>query len=511
MNKLFNDNFAMFYAMMLSKGLRYKEMPADIETFILSPKYLNLARSCRKKVLSDLKQLFCDPTCFAFCPFEESVLNEAIGSGKSFKTSIMVAYFLHHLLCMKNPQEDFNINDGSAITIMNMSVNATQAKKVVFGEIKSRIDNSPWFLNHKPDPNIRSELRFENNICVLPASSSTTFMLGYNLIVGIMDEAAFFSETATRDVAEEIFYSLKRRVKGRFQEKGLMVMISSPRYIDDFIERKYAEARNEPSIFSVRNAIWEVLEDDIDAIKAGAFFELDGVKIPNRYKSDFTKNPEKAWRDFGAKPSLALEPYLKQWNLIEQCIDDRRINPIDEKGVFADWFLGSPKYKYSMHIDLGIKRDACGIAMGHDEGENIVIDFMHRIKPQEGIDVDIQEVLNMIYGLRQRGFAFAKVSYDQFQSSGSIQELNKRNIKAERVSVEGIEAYDVLKEKFYDNVIRMPRYQPLINELRRLELIKGKKVDHPANSSKDVADAVCGVVYNIMLERPMRRKVKVTF
>ena len=33
-------------------------------------------------------------------------------------------------------------------------------------------------------------------------------------------------------------------------------------------------------------------------------------------------------------------------------------------------------------------------------------------------------------------------------------------------------------------------------ELRRLELVKGKKVDHPQGGSKDLADAVAGSVFN---------------
>jgi len=33
-------------------------------------------------------------------------------------------------------------------------------------------------------------------------------------------------------------------------------------------------------------------------------------------------------------------------------------------------------------------------------------------------------------------------------------------------------------------------------EMRRLELLQGKKVDHPSKGSKDCSDAVAGAVFN---------------
>jgi len=40
----------------------------------------------------------------------------------------------------------------------------------------------------------------------------------------------------------------------------------------------------------------------------------------------------------------------------------------------------------------------------------------------------------------------------------------------------------------------MPDYEPLKRELRSLEIIRGRKVDHPPRGSKDVADAAAGAV-----------------
>jgi hypothetical protein len=216
---------------------------------------MDSSRECWPSVKQDLVDLFTGD-------YDEAVFDEAIGSGKSYKASGITAYFLYSLACLKNPQAYFGLARGSQINIINMSKTATQANKVVFTEIKSRINESPWFQKYfPPDPNVKSELRFPKNISVFPGNSKSTFGLGFNLILAIMDEAAWYTDNETLDVAEDMYYVLQRRIRNRFPVKRevrpLLVMISNPRYTDDFIERKMEEAKDDPRIFSRRRAIWE--------------------------------------------------------------------------------------------------------------------------------------------------------------------------------------------------------------------------------------------------------------
>lgn len=494
----------------VENGNHYAQIPVQIEEFCLSDNFLNCGDVIRPQVLRDLKDLFCNEKVFAYCPYEEAVFNEAIGSGKSFKTGIIISYYLYHLFCLRNPHAYFQIGRETLISVMNMSINATQAKKVVFGEVRSRILNAPWFIKgHKPDENVRSELRFANNIGVIPGQSGSTYPLGFSLICAVMDEAAFYTQTSDHDVAEDMFYALKRRIKGRFGDKGLLIMISSPRYVDDFIEQKSKEAENDPTIFCRRHAIWEVVEDDIASIREGRSFELEGTTIPIRYKKDFDKNPEKSWRDLGARPSLTLEPYFKMWSLVEEGIDKTLSHPVDESGRLYDWFRGEPRYAYAVHIDLALSKDACGFALGHLEGDSKpVIDMMLRIKAPKNGEIDISDVKNYIYELKQRGFNIFVVTYDQYQSASSIQELNKKGYNATKLSVDAnLAPYDTLKEVMYQKMIRYYRYDIFMDECRRLELKEGKKVDHPPNGSKDVSDAVAGVVYNLITSKRTSRVV----
>jgi len=42
----------------------------------------------------------------------------------------------------------------------------------------------------------------------------------------------------------------------------------------------------------------------------------------------------------------------------------------------------------------------------------------------------------------------------------------------------------------------MPQIELLLDELTELRIVSDKKVDHPRKKSKDLADAVCGAIYN---------------
>jgi len=457
---------------------------------------------CWESIKEDLIELFQgydDPNME--WKYNEAVFDEGIGAGKSYKSSVIITYLVYRTLILINPQKFFHLAKGSAIYFMNMSIRGDQAIKVVFGEIAQRINNSPWFRerNYLPNPNIKSELQLPKNITIVPGNSKETFPLGFNLLGAVMDEAAHYTETETRDVAEEMFNALYSRIKNRFGFKGMLVMISSPRYIDDFIEKKMEEAKTNQRIFARRKATWE---SKPKSMFSGEKVTINGYIIPKEYELEARRNFDRFKRDIMAIPSLALEPYFKQWAFVENAIDESIFYPLEDDGKIKLSFRGRKGKLYYMHIDLSLTTDATGIAMCHNEEDLIIIDLMMKIQAQVGKEIDLAEIKGTVFGLKGLGFDIAKVTYDQFQSASSIQELNKHGFNAERLSVDkDLSCYETLKEGIYAGKVKYYRYQPLLSELKRLELVDGKKVDHPANGSKDVSDAVAGAVYNCIVHR----------
>ena len=491
------DKNRMEKAAFLVKSPEYEEMPVDIQTFINSPDYMNASNECWEPIKEELSRLFVgydDPQMN--WQYTEAVFDEGIGAGKSYKSSIIITYLLYRTLIFKDPQKFLSLAKGSAIYFLNMSVRGDQAKKVVFGEINQRIKNSPWFTSRRylANPNVKSELQFPKNITIMPGNSKETFPLGLNLLGGVMDEAAWYTETETHDVAEEMFNALHNRIKNRFGEKGMLVMISSPRYVDDFIEKKMEEAKRNNRIFTVRKTSWDSKPKHMFS---GEFIVVDGYSVPIEYKVEAERNWERFKRDYMAIPSLALEPYFKQWELVEACIDCNRRHPLNKDGTFSEWFKPIKDKLYYMHIDLSLTTDATGIAMCHREENGMIVDLMMKIRAEKGKEIDLAGIRAIVYVLKTRGFQIQKCTFDQFQSASSIQEFNKMGLNSERLSIDkDLSCYETLKESINTGRIGFYHSEDFLGELRRLELIKGKKVEHPANGSKDLTDAVAGAVFN---------------
>ncbi len=478
----------------------YIEAPVSIRTFINHPEYCNARDECWEPIKDDLSGLFVgydDP--LMEWKFNEAVFDEGIGGGKSYKASQIITYLVYRILLLKDPQKLLGLARGSSIYFINMSIRGDQAKKIVFGEIKQRIENAPWFKRHGflPDPNIKSELRFPKNINVVPGNSKETFPLGFNLLGGVMDEAAWYTETESHDVAEEMFNALHNRIKNRFGNKGMLVMISSPRYVDDFIEKKMAEAKTNNRIYTVRKTSWD---SKPKYLFSGATIQIENFTIPKEYEVEALRNWERFKRDYMAIPSLALEPYFKRWELVMAGVDTNMKNPVNPDLTLQPWFRGNPNYTYYGHIDLSLTTDATGIAICHREQEKIIIDMMMRIKAEKGKEIDISGINAIIFELKARGFSIFKCTFDQFQSAASIQEFNRQGLNSERLSVDkDLGPYETLKEGIYTGKVKYYHLQEFLDEMQRLELVKGKKVDHPANSSKDICDAVAGAVWNCVV------------
>ncbi|MGA2775477.1 MAG: hypothetical protein ABSE81_05390 [Candidatus Omnitrophota bacterium] len=465
----------------------YERRVVKIDEFIVSLNYLNLASYCWPSVLEDTGKYYSGNYC-------EAVFVHGIGSGKGFKSSIMLSYELYKLLCLKNPQEYFGLSKDSPVFIVNVSVNAEQSRKVVFGETKAMIMNSPWFMKYNPpDPRVQTQLLFPKNISIFPGSSSETGVLGYNIFAAIMDEASFFISTPFHDAAEEIYNVLKSRMVSRFGDQaGPLVIISSPKHENDFVEMKMKEAAYNKRIFAVRRTLWEAKPPET---YTKGWVDFRGYKIPKELEEIAQRNPGKFKRDYMAIPSGVIDPYFTQYDLIDAAIDPKMESPIDENGNFKSWFMGQG-HGYRIHVDLSLRKDATGLVMAHSEEGVIYIDLMMQIKAPPNGEINFSTIRDIIFDLSKRHFDIHGVTFDGWQSQDSIQILRDQGISADVLSVDrDMKAYDTLKDLLYSKKIKTYYFEPFIKEVKQLEFIEGKKIDHPPHGSKDVSDAVAGAVF----------------
>lgn len=465
-------------------------------------------------------------------PYSEVVFVAGIGAGKSFSSQILLSYMAHWLLCLKDPFGYFDLRKDKSLVLMNMGLTATQAKNVVFAGLKTMIGTSPWFKKFN-NRILSTELLLDIDkesllptVHIMSGNSQETAPIGLNLFGGVLDEAAFYLDNEGKSVAENIYTTIQRRIVSRMKGRGgLLAMISSPKYPEDFIMRKFEESKQYPFIYGIRAATWEVIDREnlpeetfnfpltVDPVTNKVLEEIKD--IPINYQDDFNRNPEKALRDFAAIPSLSIQGFFRDPQQIEIACNNERKHPVDELGRFLDTFFPHNAYTpYFIHVDLALGKDtgdACGIAMGHLDGyqqvrtttgaieqrPKIVIDYMDSLRAETGKELDFSEIRQIIFDLKGRGFNIKKVTYDGWQSRDSQQILKNKGVNSEELSIDrDMAPYTALKEAILEQRIDFYRHAKFIKELKTLEEIKGKKVDHAPGSSKDVADAVAGVVYN---------------
>lgn len=268
------------------------------------------------------------------------------------------------------------------------------------------------------------------------------------------------------------------------------------------------------------------------------------IDVPSEYRIDFENDLENAIRDVAGVETVSISPFIQQRDKIVPCIDPNRKHPfsveewvqtvggdfiwtmlakqVDQRDgaeIIRAWQpIYYPGYARHVHIDPSLNGDATGIAVGcvtgyknvmrRDEqtqetyierAPDIWVDFMLRIKPPIGGEIDHGMVRALVYKLQAHGFYIAMVTMDQFNSAASLQKFAAKSMTAERISVDKpMDAYDLLKAALYDGRLHFYDYKPLLEELGWVQRDNIRnKVDHPQGKSKDVADALAGITFSL--------------
>ena len=352
-----------------------------------------------------------------------------------------------------------------------MGTSATQALEVVFSGIRKFIESSQWFRQFNPHI-LKGKIRFtDNDILLMSGNSKSTTPLGFNVYCAVLDEAAFYIDNDNKQVAEEIYNSLNKRITSRFNNEGLMVMITSPNYEGDFSMRKLEIARKYPNlIYAKQLPIWKCKpKEQLDTTNSFYFDKnlrlvvdsFDGSKtvckisdpfdvtkdiweIPGDYKSHFLVDPEKAMRDYVAIPSLTITAFLPHTQFTKDIFTEEE-SPVTSTGDYKFDKIPQRVNNY-IHIDLALNRngkgDKAGFAMAHCDGyyENedtgdrqkiVKVDLAEQIKAGPTGEIEFEDIRKKIYALKRMGFNIVKVTLDQFQSTDTIQILKAKGITAE--------------------------------------------------------------------------------
>ena len=542
------------------KSNHFEETPVDAKTFVESPDYLGqpplsdiqydiveaMSQIYRKEDLIDIMGEEKGTRYYEKYTKNEIILQLGKGSGKDFTSTVACSYIVYKLLCLKDPAKYFGKPSGDAIDLINVAINAQQAKNVFFKGFKSKIEKSPWFAgkyNAKAD-----SVEFDKSITVYSGHSERESHEGLNLLLAVLDEiSGFASEVGTGNeqgkTADNIYKAFRGSVDSRFPDLGKVVLLSFPRYPGDFISEKYdAVIAEKESVEKTHEFIINPLlpdtdpdnkfqiswdEDHIISYKYPGVFalkrptwEVNPTRKIDDFMIAFMTDLGDAMMRFACVPTFASDAFFKQAEKVRACMTLR--NPIDNFKRFDEAFKPDPTKKYYVHADLAQKHDKCAVAIAHVEkwvniqvinnyeqvAPIVVVDAVAWWEPKVEGPVNLSEVKQWIQNLRRIGFDIGMVSFDRWQSFDIQNELKQVGMKTDTVSV-AKKHYEDMAMLVYEERLAMPAIDLLFDELTQLKIMKNDRVDHPRKKSKDLADAVCGAIFGAISYTPKNTDTEV--
>lgn len=531
----------------------FEEDPVDLDTFLHDSQYLDQPElsQIQRDLVEAMSQIYKEEDLIRIMGEEEGrkhykkytkaevLLQLGKGSGKDHTSTIGCAYLVYKLLCLKDPAKYFGKPPGDAIDIINIAINATQAKNVFFKGFKGKVMRSPWFAG-KFDAKVDS-IEFDKSVTVYSGHSERESHEGLNLILAILDEISGFAQTSdsgneNAKTGDAIYKAFRASVDSRFPDYGKVVLLSFPRYPGDFISKRYDEVVAEKNVeikshtfiinpdlphdapdnqFSIE---WK--EDHILSYKYPGIYaikrptwEANPTRRIEDFKIAFMTDYADAMQRFACMPSFHSDAFFKDKAMLERAM--RLRNPIDNfKRVEPSW-EPLEDVRYYLHADLAQKHDKCAVAIAHVDKwvqvrtfndytqihPFVVVDAVVWWEPRKEGPVNLSEVKDWIVNFRRQGFRIGMVTFDRWQSFDIQQELQSVGIKTDTVSV-GKKHYEDLAMLLYEDRVIMPHIDLLLDEMGELRIVNDRKVDHPRKGSKDLSDAVTGAVYGAIAYTP---------
>ena len=531
----------------------FEEDPVDLDTFLHDPNFLDQPElsHIQRDLVEAMSQIYKEEDLIRLMGDKEGrehykkytksevILQLGKGSGEDHTSTIGCAYLVYKLLCLKDPAKYFGKPPGDAIDIINIAINAEQAKNVFFKNFKVKIQRSPWFAG-KYDAKINA-VEFDKAITVYSGHSERESHEGLNLILAILDEISGFAQESSSGnenakTGDAIYKAFRASVDSRFPDYGKVVLLSFPRYPGDFISKRYDHVVAEKEVEIKKHTF--IINPDLPADMPENQFEIEweedhilsyrypgiyAIKRPtwdanptrsiNDFKTAFLDDFPDAMQRFACVPSYVSDAFFKQKDKLEKSMSRR--NPVDAFKRLETSFQPEEDIRYFLHADLAQKHDKCAIAIAHVDKwvqvrtfndytqihPFVIVDAVIWWEPRKEGPVDLSEVKNWIVNFRRDGYQIGLVTFDRWQSFDIQQELKSVGIKTDTLSV-AKKHYEDLAMLVYEERVIMPHIDILLEEMSQLRIVSDKKVDHPRKGSKDLSDAVTGAVYNAIAHTP---------
>ena len=260
--------------------------------------------------------------------YNQIVLTGGIGTGKSTCGLYIILRKLYELSCYENVAGLFGLMSNTMTAFLYFSLTKYQAERSGFSQLRSIIDNVPYFKEYfKRNQYRNSTLDFPENIRIF-YGSSTADMIGLNCISCVIDEANFFGDSGGSEVdlgsVEELYNAVLSRTSSRFTSNGvnnsLNLVISSSTFKTSMTSKLYEKSLTDPSIKYARARLWDIKPKG--TYKDETFFVFAGN---DKFDPFIIENTS----DLSVKLGISLDPSLTIKEAVAKLSQEYR-NLIDE-------------------------------------------------------------------------------------------------------------------------------------------------------------------------------------
>jgi len=345
-------------------------------------------------------------------------------------------------------------------------------------------------------------------------------------------------------------WELKEHIKNKHSRDSFFVMVGTGSYQSKILKAKDIEyldvdlLLNEGiEIIQVPRDVYDIFDTDIEKAIADyggriASSSLRFIKNPINIEKSFSKKIPIPYRRIdkiitkrkNIITKIDINNYIKNPELKddkvyfyeETYVSKSGRNRFDFTNLCVKKFSADGSYYYEpklnpnairfLHIDGSVSGDNTGISMGHivkteytSDGDLvpfIIIDLAVAIEPPLNGEIEYDEIRRMVYDLRDvYNFNLVLVSMDMVEKATNLQHFRKKGFETKYISVDKSKLpYLLVKDLINQGRVKIHHSNILKKELKSLEKTIMGKIDHPDGGSKDIADAVAGVIAGLITE-----------
>lgn len=517
----------------------YDEIPVSIEEFISNPLYLGKALDngeggtiVYEYWIRTLHNLYKPDT-----NYWEIALSGAIGLGKTTMSTVILAYELYKLMCLRDPCKYYGV-DNPTICLFNTGLD--QVYSLGYARLQKYIQSSEWFTSRGQVLGTNYQTYYPpKNISIVCGSREDHFR-GRDIFAAALDEIDYSKGSSMEDQSfiMKLYATVKRRMESRYMKSGklpgMLIFSSSKNSDDNFLENYIQKNRDKPYLYIVDEPLWVVKRERMN-YSGKTFYLAVGdqyrpskilsdsedkeayesagqrvISVPIEHKEAFEQSMNQALIDIAGialsstskylsyeKVKLIYKPYLKnpfRSEVIELGFDDdSSITDFLDESKLSKHDRSKPHF---IHWDASKRGDVSGLAMTTTVSNKTVRrlikgtgevgdvnDVVHKIvfgigiRSKGGQEIPFYKIRKFIYYLRDKlHYNIQSVTQDSYQSVDSLQNMKMGGFNTSTLSVDRSRApYDTLKNAINEG--RLISHENKYLESEFLDIVDDRKYD----------------------------------